>query len=83
MRLTFTIDRGAGPELVTVGPAAQVAYEVENRTKISRLADGIGIGDMTDLAYRQLVVEGRVECDLDTFRRQLVDIDPTDASDPT
>lgn len=83
MKLTFRIDRGHGPEDVVVGPMAQVAYEVENRTKLSRLADGIGVVDMTDLVYRQLDLEGKAGGSLEEFRRTLVDIDPTDASDPT
>lgn len=83
MKLTFSIDRGAGRELITVGPMAQVAYEVENRTKISRLADGIGVSDMTDLVYRQLVLDGREVGSLDDFRRTLADIDPSDTEGPS
>jgi hypothetical protein len=83
MILTLAFDRGQGEELVRVGPMAQVAYEVENRTKISKLVDGIGVVDMTDLAYRQLVVEGRAPASLADFRTSLVDINPVDASDPS
>lgn len=83
MILTLEFDRGAGAEQVRVGPMAQVAYEVENRTKISRLVDGIGVVDMTDLAYRQLVVEGRAPGTLQEFRSSLLDINPVDAADPS
>lgn len=84
MRLRFAYNLGNGSETVTAGPMAIVGYEIENRTKVSRLAaDGIGLVDMTDLAYRQLVLEGRYTGTLDEFRTALVDIDPVEVDDPT
>lgn len=84
MKLSFTYDRGQGEESTTVGPMAIVGFELENKTKISRLADtGIGMGDMTDLVFRQLELEGRVTGTLDEFRRSLIDIDPIAPDDPT
>ena len=83
MRMTFKIDSGSGPQVVTVGPMAIVAWEQENRTKVSRLAeDGIGVSDMTDLVYRQLKLEGKALGTLDEWRTGLVDIDPEATPDP-
>lgn len=84
MKLGFTFDQGSGPQTVTVGPAAIVGYELENRTKISKLAEsGIGMSDMTELVWRQLQIEGRETGTLDEFRRSLVDVDPVAPPDPT
>jgi hypothetical protein len=75
--MTFKIDNGSGEQIVTVGPMAIVAWEQENRTKVSRLVeDGIGVSDMTDLVYRQLKLEGKPLGTLDEWRASLLDIDP-------
>lgn len=84
MKLAFVYDRGQGEETTTVGPMAIVGYELENRTKISKLAEtGIGMADMTDLVFRQLELEGRITGTLEEFRRSLIDIDPIAPDDPT
>jgi hypothetical protein len=83
MKMTFRYDDGTGIQTVTAGPMAIVGYETANKTKISRLTDGIGVVDMTDLAWRQLRLEGRTTLDLDAWRETLVDIDPIAAEDPT
>jgi hypothetical protein len=83
MRMTFAYDLGNGVEHVEVGPMAIIGYETDNRTKISRLAaEGFGITDMTDLAWRQLRLENRTGLDLDGFRGALRDIDPVVDTDP-
>lgn len=83
MKLTFAIDRGNGSEVVTVGPAAIVAWELENRTKVSQLAStGIGVADMTELVWRQLKLGGETQT-LDAFRGSLLDIDPELPADPS
>jgi hypothetical protein len=82
--MKFSIDRGKGEELIDVGPAAIVEWETENRTKVSRLTDGIGVGDMTDLVFRQLKISGdQGVSDLDSFRKSLLDIDPRIGTDPS
>lgn len=84
MKLAFEIDRGQGAEIVTVGPAAIVGYELHNKTKVSRLAEtGIGVTDMTELVWRQLEIDGNDPGTLDVFRRSLVDIDPVAVENPT
>lgn len=83
MRMTFKIQDSAGPQVITVGPMAIVAWEQENRTKVSRLVeDGIGVSDMTDLVYRQLKLEGKALGTLDEWRATLIDIDPEATPDP-
>jgi hypothetical protein len=88
VRLAFTIDRGAGSELVTITPAGIIAWERENGTKLSRVfRDGLGVGDMAALVYAQLRLDGKPVPDtLDAFGRELRDIDlpgDSDAGDPT
>lgn len=83
MKLAIAFDLGAGPETVAISPFAIIGWEKEHRSKISNLAkDGIGIGDLADLAWRQATLEGRTKLDLEEFERKLVEIDPVDASDP-
>jgi len=77
-------ETATGSETVIVGPMAIIGYETENRTKLSRVAEtGFGVTDMTDLAWRQLVLENRVSGTLDEFRLSLIDIDPVTEPDPT
>ena len=84
MRLEFTYDKGNGIETTVVGPMAIIGYEQENRTKISKLAEsGIGMGDMTELVWRQRKLEGHESESLEEFRLALVDIDPVPIDDPT
>lgn len=84
MRMTFSIDTGEGRRLVEVGPMAITEWELEHRTKISRLSvDGIGVSDMTELVWRQLKLDGDQPGTLDSWRRSLRDIDPEATGDPT
>jgi len=84
VKLTIRVDLGEGPVEVAVSPFAIIGWEKENRTKVSRLAsDGIGFGDLAELAWRQMTLENRVTGDLETFERQLGAIEPVNAPDPT
>ena len=84
MRLAFQYDKGNGIETTVVGPMAIIGYEQENRTKISRLAEsGVGMGDMTELVWRQRKLEGHESESLEEFRLSLLDIDPVAVADPT
>lgn len=83
MKLVIQYDVGNGTETVTAGPAAFIGWELANSTKASRLAsDGIGIADLSELAWRQLCIQNPETPPLEVWRRQLVDITPTQ-SDPT
>lgn len=83
MRLAISFDLGSGEQTTTVSPFAIIGYEREHRTKISKLAtEGIGLGDMAELAWRQLQLEGVYTGDLDSFERQLVDVNVA-VTDPT
>lgn len=82
MKLSIRVDLGEGPLELVVSPYAVIGWEKEHRTKISRLAsDGIGFSDLSELAWRQLELEGRYSGELDTFERKLTLIEPVQ-SDP-
>ena len=84
MRMTFAVDYGQGVTEVDVSPKAIIGYEIANKTKISRIAsDGFGLVDMSDLAWRQLTIEGRFAGDLEAFRSALRELDPVVVADPT
>jgi hypothetical protein len=85
MRLVFRYElRDGEPSTVTVEPFAIIGYERAHATKIQRLAvDGVGLGDMAELVWRQLSVDGVYSGDLEGFERALVDVGPEDVADPT
>ena len=79
MKLGISYDVGAGSQSVTVGPAAFIGWELANNTKASRLAtEGIGIADLSELAWRQLVLADDTTPPLEVWRKSLKDISPAD-----
>lgn len=83
MKLGFKYDIGQGTKDITISPRAIIGYELDNRTKISRLVDGIGISDMADLVWRQVVIDGTFSGSMTEFINVLVDINPDITPDPT
>lgn len=83
MRFTLRVDDGTGPRDVTVGPAALCGWEAEHGRSVVELASSIGMLEMTELAYRQLTLDGAQLPELDRWRAQLVDLEPVSAPDPT
>jgi hypothetical protein len=84
VRIAFTYDTGTGSTVAVIAPLAIIEYEREHRTKISRLAtDGVGVGDMAELVWRQLRNTGSTDLGLEEWQKLLVDIGPADAPDPT
>lgn len=83
MKLGISYDTGQGTQVVVAGPAAFIGWELSNSTKASRLAtDGIGIADLSELAWRQLVIQDQGTPPLEVWRNSLLDITPTTA-DPS
>lgn len=83
MFLGIQYDTGNGPQLVNAGPAAFIGWELANGTKASKLAsDGIGIADLSELAWRQLQLDNQDTPPLEVWRRQLRDIQPVTAEGP-
>lgn len=84
MRLVFRYElRGGKPSTVVVEPFAIIGFERAHATKIQSLArDGVGIGDMSELVWRQLAADGLFDADLDTFERALVDVGPPEEPPP-
>ena len=83
MKLGIQYDTGDGIQTVVAGPAAFIGWELANGTKASRLAsDGVGIADLSELAWRQLQLEGDVP-PLEVWRKKLQDIQPYSTEDPT
>lgn len=84
MRLTFRYElRGGTPSTVDVEPFAIIGFERAHHTKIQSLAtDGVGLGDMAELVWRQLAADGKFDGDLDTFERALVDVGPPEEEKP-
>lgn len=84
MQLGIQYDTGNGPQLVKAGPAAFIGWELANGTKASKLAsDGIGIADLSELAWRQLQVDGVDTPPLEVWRKSLKDIQPAQVDDPS
>lgn len=84
MKLGIQYDTGAGPKTVVAGPFAFIEWEKANGTKASKLAqEGIGISDLSELAWRQLCEEQPDTPPLEVWRKSLVDIQPALVPDPT
>lgn len=84
MKIAFAYDTGLGSTVLVIAPLAIIEFEREHRTKISRLAtEGVGVGDMAELVWRQLRNSGGTELSLEDWQRTLVDIGPAEVPDPT
>jgi hypothetical protein len=83
MKLGFKYDIGQGSKEITISPRAIIGYERENRTKISRLVEGIGVSDMADLVWRQVKIDGTFSGTFDEFIDALLEVDPDFTPDPT
>lgn len=83
MQLGISYNVGEGTQTVVAGPAAFIGWELANGTKASKLAtDGIGIADLSELAWRQLQLTDPDLPPLEVWRKKLTDIQPTQV-DPT
>lgn len=84
MRLVIRVDYGRGPLDVSIMPRAFIGYEKANKTKMSALAnDGIGISDLAELAWRQLVIDETFTGPLAEFEDLLLDVEPVSEENPT
>lgn len=84
MKLTVSVDRGAGPTEVKVSPLAFIGWERLSGRKMSELAQGgLGMLDLAQLAMEQQRLEG-VEVP-DTVELYLADVEELDpvVQDPT
>jgi len=72
MKLVIGIDRGEGLERVTTTPRSIIEWERKTKSKISSLAQGIGLEDMALLAWYTLGSPGS----FNDFMESLNDIDP-------
>lgn len=83
MKLELTVDTGNGPERVTVGPRAIVAWELAGKTKVSTLGKDMALTDLCQLAWHQAKVDGNAPATFDGYMATIVDIDPVAGPDPT
>lgn len=82
MKLTVSFDRGNGTETRTIGPGAQVGWELKTKQKISDLGDGVGMADVVIMLAEQLRMEGEViPTDVRAFANTLIDITPEDSDE--
>jgi hypothetical protein len=72
MKLVIGIDRGEGMERVTTTPRAIIEWERKTKSKISHLANGIGLEDMALLAWFALGSPGSFNDFMDTLN----DVEP-------
>jgi hypothetical protein len=83
MRLGIQYDMGDGWRQVTAGPSAFRKWETANHTKASKLfTDGIGIGDLTELAWWELQKTDSDIAPLEVWADALVNIEPVATADP-
>ena len=82
MQLKMGIKTTSGATEVTIRPKAIVGWELKNGRKISELAQGIGMSDMSWLAWRQLTDEGSTSASFDDWLDELLDVEPI-VDDPT
>lgn len=78
MKLIIGIDRGEGLEKVSTTPRAIIEWERKSKSKISELANGIGLEDMALLAYFSLGSPGS----FNEFMDSLLDIEPIADENP-
>jgi|694.fasta_scaffold90587_3 hypothetical protein len=72
MKLVIGIDRGEGLEKVSTTPRSIIEWERKTKSKISSLANGIGLEDMALLAWFTLGTPGSFNDFMDT----LIDVEP-------
>ena len=82
MQLKMNITTASGARAVAIRPKAIVGWELKHGRKISELAQGIGMSDMSRLAWRQLTDEGSTSSSFDERLDELVDVEPI-VEDPT
>lgn len=82
MQLKMNITTASGARAVAIRPKAIVGWELKHSRKISELAQGIGMSDMSWLAWRQLTDEGSTSSSFDEWLDELVDVEPI-VEDPT
>ena len=82
MQLKMNITTASGSQAVAIRPKAIVGWELKHSRKISELAQGIGMSDMSWLAWRQLTDEGSTSSSFDEWLDGLVDVEPI-VEDPT
>jgi hypothetical protein len=78
MKLVIGIDRGEGLERVTTTPRAIIEWERKTKSKISSLANGIGLEDMALLAWYTIGAPGS----FNDFMDSLLDVEPLSDEDP-
>ena len=84
MKLTVSVDRGAGPELIKVTPLAFIGWEKLSGRKMSELASGgLGMTDLAQLAMEQQRLEGLdVPSTVEDYLKDVEELDPV-VEDPT
>ena len=87
MKLGLAYDLGDGEQTVTVGPLAQVKWELRTKKKIGDIANGMAMTDLVGLLLEQLKVDETVPVGAvneQTLAGMLADINPVDlTADPT
>lgn len=82
MILLLDVTTAAGKVRQTVGPRAQIAWEIRTRSKISALASNMGMADLAALSYEQAKIDGNAPSTEAAYIETLLDLDPV-PSDPT
>ena len=83
MQLKMQITTTTESKLVAIRPRAIVGWELKHGKKISDLANGIGVSDMSWLAWKQLQDELSTTMSYDDWLESLIDIEPQVEENPT
>ena len=84
MKLSVSIDRGEGPEVVKVSPLAFIGWERMSGRRMSDLAGGgLGMLDLAQLAMEQERLEGKdTPATVEEYLAGVEQLDP-EVEDPT
>lgn len=78
MKITIHFKRAglAEEESRLISPAATVGWELKTKQKVSDLANGLGVGDLTTLLYLQMKRDGDAPATEQALLDDLEDITP-------
>lgn len=76
MRMTVAFDTGEGERERAISPQAVVGWELATKQKMSDFANGMGVGDLVEMLYEQMKIDGDAPATKKELLASLVDIAP-------
>jgi hypothetical protein len=83
MQISIEVDLGEGPFIVTTNLWVQIQWERKFKTKMSELANGVGMEDIAYMAYEACKTNGVVvPAVYDDFLRRAKSVELVEATTP-